>query len=559
MPADPPPSAPVAPEDVSSLEEIRRAKGESWAKFGFFHHGNDTGPLTPLGEIGATHALHDAPTLEEDHATTTYRVAGRVMLSRTQGKLRFAQLRDGTGEIQLFISKAEVGDSAWEVLDLVDLGDVVLVEGPPMRTRTGQLSIKAKTVRPLTKALRAPAKFHGVSDVELRYRQRYVDLIEHPHEVGDVFRARTIVVAALREWLDARGFLEVETPMLQSLRGGATAKPFTTHHNTLDMNLYLRIAPELYLKRLIVGGFDRVYEIGRNFRNEGISTRHNPEFTMLEFYQAYATYDVLMDETEELIEHVDARVLARFPKFADARTFSLARPWKRVRMLDAVRDAVAKRAPEVANAWSLLRGAAGANAPWTALRDGIRDRRVAPSMAEEGRAYVAKCEAPGELLFALYEVFAEPHLVEDHRTADGSRSVPVFITDYPFDVSPLARRKDAARQREQYGDIDVTLTDRFELFVEGREICNAFSELNDPDDQAARFRAQVENRARGDEEAMDYDEDYIRALSYGMPPTAGFGLGVDRATMMLTGAKSIRDVILFPLLRPEHTPTGRTG
>jgi lysyl-tRNA synthetase class 2 len=312
------------------------------------------------------------------------------------------------------------------------------------------------------------------------------------------------------------------------------------------MGLYLRIAPELYLKRLVVGGFDRVYEIGRMFRNEGISTRHNPEFTMLEFYQAYATYEDLMTVTEEMFAFVDARVRERFPKFGENRSFSLARPFARVRMTDAVKNAIAKRYPALNGRWNLL----GGEGSWGALRDAIVRERVVDVSADE-RVYLSKCQSAGEFLFAAYEVFAEKHLAEDYRTADGSQSVPVFIVDYPFDVSPLARKKDETVQRSQYGEVDVVFTDRFELFVDGRELCNAFSELNDPDDQAARFRAQLENRARGDEEAMDYDADYIRALSYGMPPTAGFGLGVDRFVMALTGAPSIRDVILFPLLRPE--------
>lgn len=533
------------------LEEDRRARAARWRECGFSPYATDTGPLTRIEAIVKAHGSEDAATLEARRAQTIYRVAGRVMLSRSQGKLRFINLRDGTGEIQLFISKSDVDDVAWEVLEHVQLGDIVLAEGPPMRTRTGQLSIRVRTVRPLTKALRAPSKHFTVEDVETRYRHRYVDLIENWDEVAPVFLARSLIVQALRRFLDERGFVEVETPMLHPLRGGATARPFRTHHHALDMDLYLRIAPELYLKRLVVGGFDRVYEIGRAFRNEGISTRHNPEFTILEFYQAYATYEDLMDETEELLQYVDGRLLERFPRFAEGRSFSLARPWRRVRLLDAVKNSLEKRRPDLLGAWTLLGGVGD----WKTMQAAVVNDALRDESPEE-RAYVARCRTPGELLFALYEVFAEKYLALDYRTDDGSRSVPVFIVDYPLDVSPLARKKDPEVQRRQYGDIEVELVDRFELFIDGRELCNAFNELNDPDDQAARFRAQLDNRARGDEEAMDYDADYIRALMYGMPPTAGFGLGVDRLVMLLTGARSIRDVILFPLLRPESSGGG---
>jgi lysyl-tRNA synthetase class 2 len=542
------------PHHLQELEDERRAKGAAWREYGHSPYGNDTGPLARIGDLNVAHGSEDAATIEAQHGGKTYRVAGRVMLSRVQGKLRFINLRDGSGEIQLFVSKSEVGETAWALLDLVQLGDILLAEGPPMRTRTGQLSIKTRAVRPLTKALRAPSKYATVEDVELRYRQRYVDLIENHDEVAPVFRARTLVVRALREFLDQRGFLEVETPVLQPVRGGATARPFTTHHNALDMSLYLRIAPELYLKRLVVGGFDRVYEIGRMFRNEGISTRHNPEFTMLEFYQAYATYEDLMTETEALFAHVDGRLLEQFPQFAAGRGYTLARPWRRVRMVDALKASLAKRRPELLERWALL----GGSGDWLAMKNAVLELG-GEHVSRDERGYIQKCHSAGELLFALYEVFAEKHLVEDYRTEDGAKSVPVFIVDYPFDVSPLARKKDPEVQRRQYGDIEVELVDRFELFVEGRELCNAFSELNDPDDQAARFRAQLENRARGDEEAMDYDADYIRALMYGMPPTAGFGLGVDRLVMVLTGAKSVRDVILFPLLRPENLRPATSG
>jgi lysyl-tRNA synthetase class 2 len=541
--SDPTANEASASSDLESMMAQRREKGAKWADFGHAAYGNDTGPITRLHAVNETHKDHDQAKLEALAAEGIhYVVAGRVILKRGQGKLQFVNLRDGTGEIQLFISKRDVSETDWAVLDLIDAGDIVLAEGAPMRTKTGQLSIQCKKLRPLTKAVRPIAKFETVEDVEIRYRQRYRDLIENHDEVAAVFRARSLVVQSIRAFYDLRGFMEVETPMLHSLRGGATAKPFSTHHNALDVNLFLRIAPELYLKRLVVGGFDRVYEIGRNFRNEGMSVRHNPEFTMVESYQAYATYEDVMAMTEELLRFVDGRVLERFPQFAEGRAFTFSR-FERKRMIDAVTEALHGSLEVIRLRWKLL----GGDGNWEAAKAAALS--VHDGITADGRAYLAKSRTAGELLFALYELFAEPYLTVRYR--DGDKSVPVFIVDYPFDVSPLARKKDAARQREQYGEIEVTLCDRFELFVDGRELCNAFSELNDPDDQASRFRAQLDNRTRGDEEAMDFDADYIRALEFGMPPAAGFGLGVDRLVMALTGAKSIRDVVLFPAMRPE--------
>jgi lysyl-tRNA synthetase class 2 len=356
-----------------------------------------------------------------------------------------------------------------------------------------------------------------------------------------IFKARTRIVAALRKFLDTRGFYEVETPSMVSLIGGAAAKPFATHHNALDLDLYLRIAPELFLKRLVVGGIERVYEVARCYRNEGLSTRHNPEFTMLEYYQAYATYETLMDQTEQMLRFVDDELAADAELGADHEAWRAKRTWSFERFVRLpMRDGIA-RALEAAGLpadvpsrvgaddapikeWAKAAKAKKRDIDWTNYRSGAK-----------------KCESPGELVFCAYEYLVEPFLTRDYRTADGSKSVPVFVVDYPFEVSPLARKKDA----------DPALVDRFELFVDGRELCNAFSELNDPDDQADRFRAQVAKKQKGDEEAMDFDADYIRALEHGMPPAAGFGMGVDRLTMLLTGAASIRDVILFPLLRPE--------
>ncbi len=487
-------------------------------------------------------------------------VCGRLVARRGFGKASFLRLRDDTGEMQLFAKKDILG-AAFERLGDIDVADHLEAMGRVMVTKTGELSLELRDLRLLTKALRPlPDKWHGLSDVDLRYRRRYVDLVANP-EVAGVLRARSNIVQALREFLDGERFLEVETPTLHSLIGGAAARPFVTHHNTLDMKLFLRIAPELYLKRLLVGGYERVYEIGRCYRNEGISTRHNPEFTMLEYYQAYATYETLMDNTERMLRHVDKRLqecfeargqVEQYAGFRDGRSFTLEEPFVRIPMSKAI-GAAAKRADLPDNLLELLPTIALPPAD-QALPDDERakgdalvgqlakknDRSRAIDWKNFRRGLFA-CETDGDRIFAAYEYLAEPFLPEDYRSAAGDKSVPVFITDYPFEVSPLARRKDG----------DPSLTDRFELFVDGRELCNAFSELNDPDDQASRFRDQVERKARGAEETMDYDADYIRALEHGMPPAAGFGLGVDRLVMMLTGQASIRDVIAFPLLRPE--------
>ncbi len=485
-------------------------------------------------------------------------VFGRVMLRRGFGKASFLRLRDGSGEIQLF-AKQDILGPGFAQLETIDIADHVEARGRAMVTKTGELSLELTAIRLLTKALRPlPDKWHGLTDTDLRYRRRYVDLVSNP-EVAVALRTRSIAVQALRSFLDERGFLEVETPTLHTLVGGAAARPFNTHHNALDLDLFLRIAPELYLKRLLVGGFERVYEIGRCYRNEGISTRHNPEFTMLEFYMAYATYDTLMPLTEQLFRYVDGFVLARLRELGlgeaaervrAERPFTFDEPFARVPMRAAVDQALAKaglpgevaaRLPEL----SYVLGPDGKRAPSPAdaLVEGYRqasERAGRIDWANLRRA-LGHASQDGERLFVAYEYLAEPFLAEDYRSSDGQKSVPVFIVDYPFEVSPLARKKDA----------DPSLVDRFELFVHGRELCNAFSELNDPDDQAARFRAQVDAKARGAEETMDFDHDYVMALEHGMPPAAGFGLGVDRLVMALAGQPSIRDVIAFPLLRPE--------
>ncbi|MBK8995242.1 MAG: lysine--tRNA ligase [Myxococcales bacterium] len=486
-----------------------------------------------------------------------HHVAGRLMARRGFGKASFLRLRDGSGELQLFAKQDTMG-AAFAALDDVDVADHVEARGRPMVTKTGELSLELQSLRLLTKAMRPlPDKWHGMSDVDLRYRRRYVDTVANP-DAAAALRARSAIVQGLRAFLDAAGFMEVETPTLHSVIGGAAARPFTTHHNTLDLDLYLRIAPELYLKRLLVGGFERVYEIGRCYRNEGISTRHNPEFTMLEFYMSYATYGTLMDLTEQMLRSVDGfleerfRQIGQLPRYQSwkaERTFSFDEPFARVPMKQAVASALERanipfelfeRMSEIA----LAKGAeTGPGSPGAALvgewaKKSPRAKKIDWTNFRKG---LGVAENDGERLFSAYEYLAEPFLAEDYRQSDGSKSVPVFIIDYPAEVSPLARRKDG----------DPTLVDRFELFVDGRELCNAFSELNDPEDQAARFAEQVAKKTRGAEETMDYDADYIRALEHGMPPAAGFGLGVDRLVMMLACQPSIRDVIAFPLLRPE--------
>lgn len=510
--------------------------------------------------IDAEQQRYDAARVKELAGAGGVHVAGRLIARRGFGKAVFLRLRDASDELQLF-AKLDVMGAAFSVLEELDVGDHVEARGVPMVTKTGELSLQLDALRLLTKALRPlPEKWHGLTDVDLRYRRRYVDLVANP-EVASVLRARTLIVQGLRAHLDAQGFLEVETPTLHSIVGGAAARPFHTHHNTLDLPLFLRIAPELYLKRLLVGGLERVYEIGRCYRNEGISPRHNPEFTILEFYQAYATYEVLMDMTEALLRAVDAHLErgmtalgreATYREWVGRRPFTFAEPFARVRMTDAIARSLAALEVPADTRVELERHAAelagappGSGLPpaTRALLERLRGASPAAATVEWGNLLrgLAKAESDGERTFSCYEYLAEPLLWQQYRSADGTRSLPVFIIDYPWEVSPLARRKDA----------DPTLTDRFELFVHSRELCNAFSELNDPDDQAARFREQVAKKSRGADETMDYDEDYVRALEHGMPPAAGFGLGVDRLVMMLAAQDSIRDVIAFPLLRPE--------
>ena len=434
-------------------------------------------------------------------------LAGRLLAKRVMGKAAFAQVQDVSGRIQLFLQSATLGDT-YDAFKGWDVGDIVAVEGTLMRTRTGELSVKAETLRLLVKSLRPlPDKWHGLADVEQRYRQRYVDLIVTP-EAREVFVQRSRIVAALRRWLDARRFLEVETPMMHYLVGGATAKPFATHHNALDLDLYLRVAPELYLKRLVVGGFERVYEINRNFRNEGVSTRHNPEFTMLELYEAYASYGEVMDLTEALVRDVAQEVLGTTALQWEGRAIDLGPRFRRWKLEEAVRELN----------------------PTITVAD-CRDRDALAAHCARLGVHAKPGYGWGKLLLEIFEKTVETGLVQ-----------PTFITHYPVEVSPLARESDT----------EPGITDRFELFVGGKELANGFSELNDPEDQAARFRAQVAAKAGGDDEAMHYDADYIRALEVGMPPTGGLGVGIDRLVMLLTDSDSIRDVLLFPYMRPEQ-------
>ncbi len=434
-------------------------------------------------------------------------VAGRLMAKRVMGKAAFAQIQDMTGGLQLFLQSNTLGET-YDAFKGWDVGDIVGAEGSLMRTKTGELSIKVDALRLLTKSLRPlPDKWHGLSDVEQRYRQRYVDLIVNP-ESREVFLKRSRIVSAIRGWLDARRFLEVETPMMHYIAGGATARPFTTHHNALDLDLYLRVAPELYLKRLVVGGMERVYEINRNFRNEGVSTRHNPEFTMLELYEAYATYQEVMDLTETMIRDVARDTIGIDEVEWDGNTIGLGPAFRRWKLEEAVRECN----PEISVA-------------------DCRDREALAAHCARLKIHVKPGYGWGKLLLEIFE-----------KTVEGDLIQPTFITHYPVEVSPLARESDT----------EPGITDRFELFIGSKEIANGFSELNDPEDQAARFRAQVEAKEGGDDEAMHYDADYIRALEVGLPPTGGLGVGIDRLVMLLTGSTSIRDVLLFPYMRPEQ-------
>ncbi|HVP88923.1 MAG TPA: lysine--tRNA ligase [Casimicrobiaceae bacterium] len=447
-----------------------------------------------------------AEQLEAAHAIVT--VAGRVMLKRVMGKASFATLQDMSGRIQLYVTRDALGEEVYEAFKHWDLGDIVGARGALFKTRTGELSVRVAELRLLAKAVRPlPEKFHGLTDQEQKYRQRYVDLIVSP-ESRRVFMMRSQIVQAMREFFVARGYLEVETPMMQPIPGGATARPFITHHNALDTDLYLRIAPELYLKRLVVGGFEKVFEINRNFRNEGISTKHNPEFTMLEFYEAYRDYRYLMDLTEELMREVARRVCGTTTIEYQEQKIDLSGPFDRLTMADAITKYNPQHSLAELSRPDYLRKALAALQVEVLPTDGL-----------------------GVLQLKLFESTTEDKLTQ-----------PTFIVAHPTDVSPLARANDT----------NPAVTDRFELLITGREFANGFSELNDPEDQAARFMAQARAKDAGDAEAMHYDADYIRALEYGMPPAAGEGIGIDRVVMLLTNSPSIRDVILFPQLKAER-------
>ena len=552
-----------------ALIQIRRDKAEGLRKQGKNPFANDVS-VADRAQVQAIReqfaaALLDPPSdlrydpikVAELAGDASFHVLGRLMTRRGFGKAVFMEFRDGTGTLQLFAKKDVMGEH-FEALDALDVADHIEARGSVMVTKTGELTILVTELRVLTKALRPlPDKWHGLTAVDIRYRRRYVDLIANP-SVAAVFQARSLIVQGVRDFLDRRSFLEVETPTLHQIVGGAVARPFETHHNALDLELFLRIAPELYLKRLLVGGFERVYEIGRSYRNEGISTRHNPEFTMLEFYQAYATCETLTQVAEELFRHVDHFVETRMAErglgsdyavFKAARAFTLDEPFARVRLSEAVERGLEQSRvassvlPELASVAPSRQQKGADQSLLKALAEKLKatsERARAVDWRNLGLA-LAGCGSDGERAFVAYEYLAEPFLAQDFRSTNMDKSLPVFILDYPAEVSPLARRKDT----------DATLVDRFELFIECRELCNAFSELNDPEDQAQRFREQVEKKSQGAEETMDYDEDYIMALEHGMPPAAGFGMGIDRLVMALTSQASIRDVIAFPLLRPE--------
>ena len=440
---------------------------------------------------------------ELEAAAIPVKIAGRIMLNRGA----FMVLQDTSGRLQVYVDRKGLPAETLEAIKSWDLGDIIAAEGTLARSGKGDLYVHMTDVRLLTKSLRPlPDKHHGLTDTEQRYRQRYVDLIVN-EEVRHTFRVRSQVIAHIRRFLNERGFLEVETPMLQTIPGGAAAKPFETHHNALDMAMFLRIAPELYLKRLVVGGFEKVFEINRNFRNEGVSTRHNPEFTMLEFYQAYADYEDNMDLTEELFRELAQAVLGSTDVPYGDKVFHFGEPFARL----SVFDSILKYNPELTAA-------------------DLQDVDKARAIAKKAGAKVLGHEGLGKLQVMIFEELVESKLEQPH-----------FITEYPFEVSPLARRNDQ----------NPNVTDRFELFIGGREIANAYSELNDAEDQADRFLAQVAEKDAGDDEAMHYDADFVRALEYGMPPTAGEGIGIDRLVMLLTNSPSIRDVILFPHMRPQ--------
>jgi len=491
-------------QDENSLIAQRRTKLEALRASGNAFP-NDFRRDAMAGELHAEYGDKDNAALEAEPRRV--RVAGRLMAKRVMGKASFAQLQDMSGRIQLFLQRDTLPDGLYQEFKGWDIGDIIGAEGVLFRTKTGELSVRVEEIRILTKSLRPlPEKYHGLADQETCYRQRYVDLIMN--EVSrNTFRMRSRIVQYIREYLNARDFLEVETPMMQAIPGGATARPFSTYHNALDMDLFLRIAPELYLKRLVVGGYEKVYEINRNFRNEGLSTRHNPEFTMLEFYQAYADYHDLMDLTEDLLQRMAGDLLGNSVIHYQGSRYDFGKSFLRM----TVRESILQFNPDL--------------------------RAADIDTIEAARKVAASLGIPVKDSYGLGKIQIEIF----EKTVEGRLEDPTFITAYPTEVSPLARRNDD----------DPFVTDRFEFFVGGREIANGFSELNDAEDQAVRFRQQVAEKDAGDLEAMHFDADYIRALEHGMPPTAGEGIGIDRLVMLFTDSPSIRDVLLFPHMRPE--------
>ena len=491
-------------DELNDQRQQRIKKLETLRTLGIQPYGAKFEVTDRAGRLLREHGEKSKETLEREQIRC--RVAGRIVALRRFGKAAFAVLQDGADRIQVYLKKDSLGETGHRVCEELDLGDWIGVSGHLFRTKTNEFTVDVQELTFLSKALRPlPEKWHGLTDVETRYRQRYVDLIANP-QVHDIFIARSRIITAIRAFLIAKGFLEVETPMMQPIPGGATARPFVTHHNALDTDLYLRVAPELYLKRLIVGGFPRVFEINRNFRNEGISTIHNPEFTMLEFYVAYADYTDLIALTEELLGQVAQEVLGATTFEYQGQQIQLAPSWRR---------------------WSYRQAILEVNKLDASV---LKDRKAALEAAQRLGVEVDKKAELVHILNEIFEETVEPKLIQ-----------PTFVTDYPIEISPLAKRKES----------DPSLTDRFELYIAGREIANAFSELNDPLDQRQRFEAQVAQREKGDEEAHHLDEDFLRALEYGMPPTAGEGIGIDRLVMLFTNQASIRDVILFPQLRPE--------
>jgi lysyl-tRNA synthetase class 2 len=491
--------------EENELIQVRRKKLEDLRAMGINPYGQRYEVKDHAKELHDKYGKTSKDELENNKVQVT--AAGRVLAFRSFGKAAFAHVQDVSGKIQIYMKRDMLGEEQFKLMNLLDIGDYIGVEGFLFRTKTDELTIEAEKLTLLSKSLRPlPEKWHGLTDIETRYRQRYVDFIVNP-EVRDTFVTRNKIIKSIRTYLEEKGFLEVETPMMQQIPGGATARPFITHHNALDMDLYLRIAPELYLKRLIVGGFERVYELNRNFRNEGISIKHNPEFTMMEFYMAYADYHVLMELTEELFSRIAMDVKGSLKLAYQGDEVDLTPPWPRMSMEEAIVKF------------------SGASA------DDLND-------LERARAFAKKNDVPLEDGLSLAKVINEIF----EKTTEFKIINPVFITDYPVELSPLSRRNDQ----------NPELVDRFELIVAGREMANAFSELNDPQDQLSRFQDQVSQREKGDQEAQFMDEDYVRALEYGMPPTAGEGIGIDRLVMLMTDSPSIRDVILFPQLRKEQ-------